>query len=291
MNAPVEPTVIPVLYGRAAQMCGQRVIQMFGQVAAFTQPEGWNPEVRLPPGWVTHYESTQQGLAGRKERLWRLSSVGISVQRFSAEEPIAPLASSVIQNGPLPSGASFDSNGYYKLALDVARSSGNARYLIDVGQTIEIYCYEVNVGLVAPANAFEVAPSNIDLETSLRVGLVVDSVIGTSLLPIESPIGNFEYKFTQRFFVDANTRVAIEVPRSAVSAKIYQGPQGVNSGDWGRFISDPIVTGIADAVGVITFANRTNITEHEPLADETHLVTNIDALVDRTFTVRWTIRP
>lgn len=278
------------LFGRAALMSGARSIQMFGSV--FTDVGGVltvAPEVELPPGlWARQQTPTQNC-----ERLWRLSSAGVSVQRYLANNaPHTPLTNAQIANATsLPAGASRSAQAFYKVALDVARSTGFARYIIDIGQTLDIYAYRAEASIIGPLGAIEITPGNIGEESSIRRGLVVDALIGASLLPIEESISNSTFKATQRLSVPINTQSTIAVPRSAVGVKIFQSNVGVSSGDWTKHVGDPAILASTLITGVISFNNRVSLAENSDILDETHLRTDSNAVDARVFSIHWTIRP
>lgn len=253
---------------------------MFGSVAASAAPADFILDIPLSPGWPQREQLPC-------EKLWRIRSAGKCIQRFT--EGTSPLTENQFNASQLPAAASQGGSGYFKLAINVSTSAFNSSFIIDVGQTLDIYAYSVNTSLVGPTGMEEVTPGNIGTLTAS--GLTLDARIGAALLQVEESVSNKEAKFTQHIIVLNSTQSVIAVPNGAVSVRIIQSPAGPNSGDWTRFIGAPGILTTPFPTGRIAFFQGGSIAEHWEVGDETHLQTDQNNNVDRFFTLVWTIRP
>ncbi len=263
-------------------MTSARTIHMFATVATADTPPDFSTEVDLPPGWPQRQQT-------QCERLWRLRTSAIGIQRFTAGA-LSPIQLNEFNRSELPAGASEGGSGFFKVLLKIGSTTGaTSSFMIDVGETLEIYAFRVDMSLIGPTGAVEVTPGNRN--TLENPGLVVDVQIGASLLAIEESIDNRDAKLTQHLSVLQNTQGTISVPRGAVSLRIIQGIRGSNSGNWTRHVGDPAILATTFTTGTIAFLNRASTESHSAIGDETHLQTDQNNASDRFFTLVWTIRP
>jgi hypothetical protein len=228
---------------------------------------------------------------GQDERLWRVRSSGMELQRFTGDG-VAPLAKDVIvapATSALPAGASRGGSVTFKLQVKVRSSSGNYEFFMDAGQAVEVVGKDVEVGLFGPANSVEVVPSTP--ATVTQTGLVIDSVIGVALNAAEQAMAQTAVHFTQHFFVAANTQTSIAVPRYARGIKVFTGTGPAPAASWERWIGDPAIVTNGLRVGTVDFAAGTSIPASDQVGDETHIRVDLDANNARLFTVVWTIKP
>lgn len=287
-----ELVVEPTLQGRSGGMKNVKREQMFCQLASsIVDLTLVNDFSDLGTGWADSSNRQSGGVTARNcDRLWNINVRGIEVYRTSAEL-INPLSASVIQNGPLPAGASRSVGIHaYRLRIKVSTPSEFAIYEADCDQDIEIWGQAVEVNLLGPANAVPIG-SNADTSTITRNQFVVDSIIAAAIYPIEQSKSVRDFYLTEYLRSPANTASVIRVPRGARAVKIYQGTPLVAapSARWQRFIGDPTVV-TAIPIGGINFAQRESIDNSLPEI-ASHLQTDVEPANQRLFTLRWTIRP
>lgn len=285
--------VEPTLQGRSGGMRNVKREQMFCQLdASVADLSQVNDFVDTQVGWADSTNRANGGvIAGNCDRLWLVSVRGTEVYRTSADG-MNPLSSSIIQNGPLPAGASRSDNIHaYRVRVKVTTPSEFAVYEIDCNQEMEFWGQGIDVSLMGPANAISIA-SNADLSSLTRNNFVADSLVACGLYPIEQSRGCCECYLTEFLRSPANTASVIRVPRGARAVKIYQGvpPAAAATLRWIRFVGDPNVVAAIN-VGGIDFVNRQSDEASAPIGEESHLQTDIEPANPRLFVLRWTIRP
>ena len=266
--------------GGTSQCDSPRQIQMFGSIQTTVNISDFVP-------LTTVREATEQipcFYNEPTERLWRVRVSGAELQRFSAGA-VLPLTRSQILGPATPATTSRGGSVTYKLRVKVCSRSGNYQFFMDSGQPIEVYGNRIQVAVVGPVNAFEVSPDSV----ATLAGVLIDSILGISILAAETPIGQREVRLSQHIHVAAAARPAIAVPEHARSVKVYTG-LGATAG-WTRHIGDPTVFAEAIPAGTIDFAAGTSIDASNPVGDETHLRVDLDNANPRFFTIVWTIRP
>jgi hypothetical protein len=299
---------IPPLLGRAGVFNAAQEYQLFALL------ENENQEIQTPDqsplvsgvGWTAPYlPQTPDGpchdglppLRHKCERLWRISTAAQSVYRFSANEPLSPLSVSEFDAFETPGatlppfsqtfGQGMGGNGWFRLLVRANDNTSNRRFFMDLDESVEIYAYDITALIVGPPNTVSIVPNLNDAQVESPAqfqGQVVDVRVGASIMPIESPTGLRETRFTQLVTVAAETQGTIAVPRFARAVKIYQSTASASSGPWLR------QAGVIN-VGTINFTNRRSDDEDAELGRENALLTDIDALLDRVFVVQWTIVP
>jgi hypothetical protein len=196
------------------------------------------------------------------------------------------LTNAQIRGPETPAGASRGGSVTFKFRVRVCSLSGNYEFLMDAGQPIEVYGYRIQTAVVGPANTIEVTPAN----TTTLAGVLIDSVVGSSILAAESSIGHREVRFTEHVFVAAATQAQVSVPEHARELRVYTAA-GPAPGAWTRHIGDPAVLAGDLAVGTINFRGNTSDDVSSPVGDATHIQTDTDPANARLFTIVWTIRP
>ena len=272
------------LQGRGV-LAALRELQLFGQIAGAgaaslntitTVPvqDAWNPRSR--PG-------------EHCRRLWRLSTAGVAFTRQVDPGPTTPLLVSQFSNPP--AGASAADPKILAVRVNVQSASGYRRFMMDIGQTIELYGLEsATVDVLGPAGLVSV--QNPDTAASIAgLGVFLDAKVGIDAGPVEAATGMREVNFTQMFEVAAGGTLDVPVPRFAVRVKIWKATAGTSS-VWTRFVGDPAAAlGFAVDAGTIPFASNASLDSHARLGPETFIRADVDALNARTFVVQWTIRP
>lgn len=298
---------IPPLLGRAGVFSAAQEYQLFAQLTT-TAGEIVLPDVGQMVsgvGWFAPYlPQTPDGPCGdgmpplrhKCERLWRISTASQVVYRAS-QVPLIPLTPSQFDafevfGATLPGNAAQPGgNGWFRLWVRANDATSNRRFFMDLDETVEIYAYDVQALIVGPPNAVSIVPNDNDAQSptpAMFGGTVVDLRVGASIMPIESPTGMRDTRFTQMVVVPQATQAIVTIPRFARAVKIYQSTAGAGAGPWLRMAGSPA---IAFNVGQINFTNRRSDTEDAELGRESHLLTDIDALVARTFIVQWTMVP
>lgn len=263
--------------------------QFFASLAAedglVVDPAGWVPPTEGQPlGFPQRF-----GIGTGCERLWRIRSTGREVLRFAGNGTTPLTRSQIEQPSQLPAGASANEVTHYKKLIKLQSRALTTQLVLDIGQTIELYGFSVDIDILAPANAVEIsnAPGSADVD---RSGLVADTILAVEILAIEAPLGNRVGRFTQHVSVAANTQETIAVPFGAIGVRIIQTPAGTASTAWNRFIGDPAIHASLN-VGVLNFTARVSDLSSTEIGDCTHLQTDLDALNDRFYTLIWRIRP
>lgn len=291
-----------VLGGRAGRFNGFRSEQLFFQYNLNTNvdpidPTNVNAAAALDLGWTSDHAVTFD-IAADCERLWLVVVRSRELQRNSVA-PLNPVSRQTIESGPVPAGASACNNSVCKLLIGVRTTSGRSQFLIDCDHELEVWGSSLDIQVLvpgaalAPARAFKIGSTTpiTGAAAPALTGLVVDSLLGCTVIPIEESKSQREAPLTQQLRVAANTAGVIEVPRAAVAVKIYQTTQGVASAQWIRFIGDPAVTASNQQTGTIAFTGRTSQDFDNQISNETHLQTDVDPANNRLYTVLWTIRP
>lgn len=283
----------PVLGGRAGRFTGMRSEQLFFQYNANIpqDPSTVNAFVPVDVGWTSDYGVTHD-IASDCERLWLVVVRSREIQRVAAQ-PVGPVSRQVIESGPLPAGASACNNSVCRLLVGVRTTSGRSQFLIDCDHELEVWGSSIDVQLLVPAPFFKIGSSTPLTGNGVPTlsGLVIDSLLGCTVIPIEESKSQREAPLTQQLRVAANAAGVIEVPRAAVAVKIYQTTAGVASAQWIRFVGDPAVTTSTQQTGVIQFTGRSSQDIDNQLSNETHLQSDVDPNNIRLYTVLWTIRP
>lgn len=239
----------------------------------------------MPVGWP------QRVGHGECERLWRIRSSGREVLRFSAEN-LTPLPRGQIENPTaLPAGATGTPVVHLKKQIKLqSRTATTNIFTLDIGQSIELYGFSVDIDILAPLGTAEISTS-IPASTILtRSGLVIDAVLAVEILALEAPLGQKIARLTQHVFVEADTQVSIPIPNAAIGGRILQTTAGAASPTWTRWIGDPAIHSSLQ-VGPIVFANRVSEMSSTEIGDCTTLQTDLDAVNDRFYTLIWRIRP
>jgi hypothetical protein len=267
--------------GGTTQADRPRQIQLFASVnttAAITTLVPLDTVIDATEQIPCFYES-------QTERLWRVRTSGVEIQRFSGGA-IGPLTVPQIRGPAVPAGASRGGSVTFKFRVRICSLSGNYQFFMDAGQAIEVYGYRIQTAVVGPVNTIEVTPSN----TTTLAGVLIDSVVGSSILAAEASLGQREVSFTEHLFVAQNTNSVLAVPEHARAVKVYTA-SGPAPAAWTRHIGDPAVLGGNLAVGTINFTGNTSSDLSNRLGDETHIQTDNDPANPRLFTIVWTIRP
>lgn len=278
----VKDGVVNGRLGGLTQCDSPRQIQLFGTISINETPTSYVPI-------TTVLEATEQvpcWYTSKVERLWRIRTSGVEVQRFVGD-PTGPLTRPEILGPATPAGASRGGSVTYKFRVTVCSLSGNYEFLMDAGQPIEVYGHRIQVAAVGPTNAVEVTPVT---DSGTRQGLLIDSIVGASILASEASLGQTEVRFTQHLSVAAGAQTSIPVPEHAVGIKVYTGSGPVPL-VWTTHIGDPAILGTALAVGTINFTGDTSADRSIQIGDATHVRTDINANSARFFTIVWTIRP
>lgn len=274
-------------------------VQVFGQWADVAGVI--NPVVQRSSHWAASW-TNKDAMCGAA-RLWHIRSNAQEVTRVPPAVPASPLNFGQItgESGfPLPAGvgATRQPKSKLKLALILDTAAGQEVYFGDLGQPIEVYALGVTVRWVGPANFVEVTGFNGDGAALMRGvivpqqdGLLVDAVIGVTIEGIEESVGHGEWTFTEPLQVAATVQGQIAVPRGAVNVQVTQTTGGAASVQWRQFAADPAAGG--REIGVLPFlaGQRRSSDNATLLSDAVLLVTDVDAVAGRTFSVVWTIRP
>jgi hypothetical protein len=227
----------------------------------------------LPLGYPQRFSGGDTGC----ERLWRVRSTGREVLRYSAAG-VNPLPRDQIEVT------------HYKKVIKLQSRALTTRLTLDIGQTIELYGFSLDVDILGPPGMAEVSTSVAESLTVERTGLVSDAVLAVEILAIEAPLGNREARFTQHLYVENNTQPVIAIPFGAIGLRVLQTAGGGAATTWNRFIGDPSIHSSL-AVGQITFTNRISDVRSSEIGDATHIQVDLDAINDRFFTLIWRIRP
>lgn len=219
-----------------------------------------------------------------KPRLWRVVSMVQEVQRFTQGSlpPLQPgmILADGVYRSLLRLGISVSEMGFE------AGTGGRGPFLIDAGESLELWGTGVRVNWIAPAGINENAPAPPELAAT---GLVLDGMLGVKIIGIETPLGHTA-KLTDYRGILANARATIQVPAGASDVTIYQSSLGVASAAWlwnyGTFALPGFELG---QIPFIAGQRRSHTISVAPSA--THIVSDVDANNDRFFTVVWTIRP
>lgn len=247
---------------------------------------------QITPGWTTGQPSAKPTtMFDTCARLWLVALRGVEVYRVS-NLPVEPLSRSVIENGPLPVGAVRSDNvRAYRVRVKCSTEAGYAVFDLDLNQEVEFWAHRIEVTLMGPANALSI-PSNNPPGAITRNNLVVDTLLGCQLIPIETSRGCCTGRLTTYTRSPENTQTIVPVPRSAKSVKIYQGEPvtAAPSIRWARQIGAAPLTPVIN-VGGINFSARESIDASSEIGIETHLVTDVDPVNPRLFIMNWTIKP
>ncbi len=228
-------------------------------------------------------------------RLWLVGCDAIEVLRINDGEPEDPPIDIKVIDGStaLPALATRTAGrSQLKVQVSLNRFAGRHQFFMDSNQWVEVHSNCVSFQLVAPANFVEVAPVAVRIVTPTRNGFVGDVLIGAAAIEIEESTALNEVTFTENLHIPLNTTGAIRVPPYARSVTIYQNPLGAASVRWTGQYGDPAVLGVTTIAQAIPFIPGARKTEPEIiLPDVTFLISDIDAVTERFFTLRWGIVP
>lgn len=280
--APVEKKVRivrPTLGGRSSLMANSRSTHLFGALST----DIGNPQTSFQGSGT---EVPRAGLLEKPkyaecERLWRIRSAGVEVIRESAA-PLPPLARTAVVGtaqglGPVAG---------FKLLVDVGASSGQTTLRMDIGETLDILGYSVNVAFLGPANAVEVGSNQAAAGT--RAGIISDAVVGFSLNMIEEADCHCEVTYTQLVNIPSGAASTFAVPRFAKALKVQFGT-GTAAAAWTKHI-DPapgiLATGTLafNAAGTVSTDNSKSVAGANFISTDTVVAVRFASLI-------WTIRP
>lgn len=282
-----------VLLGRATCMSSFQAPQIFGSFASNAGvPNTWVAQAPLGAvGWAQRVGRGQAGpIQSGRERLWRVRSSGLQVLRATGDS-VTPLRREQITNpNQLPAAASRSPILALKKRIKIQGYTEETNITIDIGESIELYGFSVDIDLVGPPGTIVVSDGVSTSLTATATGLVFDAALGVEVLAIEAPLGKKRAKLTQHVPVLLNTQPTIAVPTAATEVKILQTTAGTASTSWNRFVGDPAVHASIQT-GPITFTGRISDDRANELGNATHLQTDLDAVNDRFYTLIWTIEP
>ncbi len=280
------------LNGRAGVMPNAKREQMFCSWSEGTEDLTFLREPgELTPGWTSSQPRLPTTIIEDCPRLWLVALRGTEIYRVS-DEPLTPLSQQVIENGPLPAGAIRSNNiRAYRVRVKCSSETGFAVFDLDLNQEIELWAQRIDVTLMGPPNALSVA-SNPAAGQYSATNLVVDSLFGCQIIPIEESKGCNEGRLTTYQRNPTGEETVVSVPRSASAVKIYQGEplRAAPTIRWRRQIGATPLTPATD-VGGINFNARESIDASAPIGLESQLITDVDPLNPRLFIMNWTIRP
>ena len=272
----------PVLGGRASLMSNRRTTQLFGQLATdgTTPLVTFNGTAEIRSAGILESPRNQS----QCQRLWRIRTAGVEVLR-SSQAPVAPLTRSEITAG---ADDGLGQVNAYKLLIDVSSDTGFTSLRGDIGQTIDIVGFSINVSFIGPPDAVEVG-SNPGAVVP-QDGLVADAVVGYSLSMIEAPDCHCEWEYTQFVAIPAAAPLAIEVPRFARRVRAFMS-LGTAAASWVKSLDGgptPVFP-----VGPLDFdvAGIVSTTESEDLGGAASFITTDTDAADRFAVLIWTIRP
>lgn len=269
--------------GGISQCDSPRQIQLFSTISSDGLPANF-VEMTTP---INASEQIPCFYSSKVERLWRVRTSGVELQRFSAGAVVALTRPQIL--GPAtPAAMSRGGSVTYKFRVRVCSLSGNYDFLMDAGQPIEVYGNQIQVTVVGPANALEVTDVNAAVNT--QQGLLLDSIVGVSILAAEQSLSQKQVRFTQHIHVAAGGQTSIPVPDHAIGVKVYTG-SGPAPALWTKHIGDPAILATALATGTILFRADTSENVSNLMGDATHIRTDINVGNARFFTIVWTIRP
>lgn len=287
------PFVETPLGGRSAKPGTPETVHVFGTVS--TGAAG------VYNAFTRHQKSFSNPCADLHgaPRLWLVESFAIEVQRFQAlgGGPLAPLtrdqitSTAALPAAVAPLGSSRTEKSQLGIFIQGTRAAGATVYDIDAGQSLEIYGATVQAGPLMPAGFVDV-----DNEGAANVaaveGLLVDAIIGATVIPIEESVGRrFAYR-TVHAAPALNTRAVVPVPPGAVEATITQTGAGAASVQWETWYGDPAVAAQAVQAGEIPFIAGARQSEPMALTPAiTHLRSDLDVLNARFFTIVFRIQP
>lgn len=294
-------SVVPLL-GRAGRFQQAKILQYFAQVREVANIFPTPDRNVLEGGWLSNWApETYEGCDDDKtffgqshcERLWRIGT-SAQVAYREGRGPYAPMTPTQIDGVYNDRIENFDDaitggHGYFRIFYELNTSTGRDSFYLDVGERVEVYAYQVNATVVGPPSSVLVTEAN-DAESATPLsldGLVVDARIGAQLIPIESPTGLREARYTQLVPVPQGTAVDITIPRFARSLHVYQDALGPSSGAWGRWVGPPTACNI----GTLSFDGRASRERDAAIGRESTFRTDTNPLNDRLFQLEWTIRP
>ncbi len=213
-------------------------------------------------------------------RLWRVVSTVREVQRVDPANPLTPLAREQIEGQGV-------NRSLLKIRVSVGQMGFDPRdFLIDAGQSLELWGTSVTVNWVAPATVNAVPGVLPDVAAN---DMALDGLIGAHVIGIESPLGHRPV-LTDYRGAAANAAPVLAIPRGAVDVTIYQSSAGGASTAFTFNYGAPAVGSFElGEVPFIAGQRRSHTTSIVPGA--THLVGDSGLQTIRFYTVVWTIQP
>ncbi|MCH9682962.1 MAG: hypothetical protein K0V04_16115 [Deltaproteobacteria bacterium] len=254
-----------VLLGRS---CAPR---RFPGVRVFSvlSPDGTVADLQQPTRIVNSWTDD----CGRGERLWLVASSVREVIRTSIV-PVPPLTGNEMEDAPAVGRSAL------RLRIIAGQRGGSSTYLVDLGQSLELYAESLQVELLAPTDA------QLSSDAENRRGLLADTQAVARLLQIEQSRGARTALLSQTFFIRETSGLVVEIPPAARALTLYpSNPAVALPGSWTR--GDPASGGVALG-DVFVPANGRRYASVAPSA--THL--SLDAVAeDRVVTFVWEIAP
>lgn len=229
---------------------------------------------------------TQTKTDAQAQRLWRVDSTVREVQRQVEQSPLTPLQTSFIERDG-------GDRTLLKLAIRATQMGFDDRtFIIDAGYSLEMWAQSIVVQWLSPPLVNAVADLGPEPRVEAADAVALDGLLGVQILAIESPIGAAAPPLTFYRPVAAGSALTLKIPRGARDVTIYQTAAGAASAAWTWSYGDPASFAPVWALGdlpFITGLRRTPTLTLPPGA--THIVSDIDLLTDRLFTIVWTIQP
>lgn len=229
------------------------------------------------------------GGVGCPPRLWLVSSYGREIQRFVAVGggALAPLGRDTVDQIAPPAGASLVERSQLGIFVTTTGVGGARTFDLDSGQSIELYGTSVVGGPLMPPG-FVVVDGQV---VAGVVGLVVDAIIGCSVIPIEESQGHGWAYRTIHTAPAANTRAIVAIPPGATEVTIYQTGAGAASVVWETWYGSPAGAQAVQAGVIPWIAGGRKSEPGEIVPSITHLRSDLDVLNNRFFTLVFRIQP
>jgi len=227
MTNKVHVESLPLL-GRAEPASPESpTYQLYGRIASSALPH----LTLLPQRTAVQGAGKVKGCREASCRIRRIRSGGCEVQRL-ADRGEGPIAISAIR--PPEAGAYRAPS--YSLLVDASTPEGFTQFRMDIGETLDLLCSQVNLTICGPDSTLITAgQQDIELE-----GIVTDANIGVAVSAIETADGGHRrVTFSELVRIPADAALMIVVPSCAREVKAYM-VTGTSGAAWTGYTSSTV---------------------------------------------------
>lgn len=273
--------------GRARVLGKPRaMVHLFGSIASAGTPATY---IQPDQGRGSREGKTDIKKGACEERLHLVSTRVREVLRDGTQAPLTPLDEIDFE---VTDNATISESSVLRIRVLVKSDSLESVYIIDAGQSWELYAEEVDLEILGPLGTRSVPRDGAAFTAS---GTVFDSLLTSRILGIERGTGAGIAKFSEQVPVPAGAVVVRPIPNGAQWVVGHMGLDGVlpPSTQWMCGDSSVIGEPAAFEVGLLPwdgFGGQPRTIQQPVPAGASHYRINADGANARIFSFVWGIR-